>query len=214
MKYINIEQKSQEWWDLKVGKISGTRFGQLISSRSNSLLEEVANEMLDGFIEQDDFITDDMQFGIDNEEAAISAYEEKIGWKFTRGGVILSDFSDIHMASPDAIDKENGIVVEIKSTAHGKTQLKRFLNGIDSNYLPQVINYFAVSDDVKEVHWVSYCPFRSERPIISIIFDRGTIIDDKKKLTIQDKVIEGRSYLPSFEKSLKTLIEDFNEIKF
>ena len=40
MNYLNIEQKSQAWWDYKVGKISGTRFGQLISSRENMLIDE------------------------------------------------------------------------------------------------------------------------------------------------------------------------------
>lgn len=214
MKYLNIEQRSQEWWDLKVGKVSGTRYGQLTSTRSNSLLEEVANETLDGFIEQDDFTTEDIQFGVDNEEPAICEYEARICKKFTRGGVILSDFSPIHMASPDAINEKEGIVVEIKCTSHGKTHLKRFLNGIDSNYLPQVINYFAVSDDVKEVHWVSYCPFRQERPIIAIIFTRDTVIDEKKGTTIQHKVNEGRAILPIFEQQVKDLIESFNEVKF
>ena len=55
MNYQRIEQKSPEWWKLKVGKVSGTRFGQLISNRENSLVEEIVNELLDGCCEHDDY---------------------------------------------------------------------------------------------------------------------------------------------------------------
>ena len=37
MSYLKIEQHSTEWWQFKVGRVSGTRFGKLISGRDNGL---------------------------------------------------------------------------------------------------------------------------------------------------------------------------------
>ena len=45
MKHLKIEQKSPEWWAYKVGRVSGTRTGQLISARENSLIDEMLDEM-------------------------------------------------------------------------------------------------------------------------------------------------------------------------
>lgn len=218
MNYQRIEQKSPEWWKLKVGKVSGTRFGQLISNRENSLVEEIVNELLDGCCEYDDYENEEMIFGDENESIAIDLYSQMIGIEFERGGVILSDFSDYHMASPDAINLDKGIVVEVKSTMHGKTQIKRFFNGIDSQYKPQSINYFACSNDVKEVHWISYCPFRPERPIIAIILTRDSIIyadkDPRKSKSIRLVVEEGRTKLKALEQDVICAKKAFETIDF
>jgi len=216
MKYLNIEQKSQEWWDYKVKKVSGTRFGQLISSRENMLIDEMVNEALDGCCEMNDYENDDMQFGIENEPIALDLYEQMTGLKLKRGGVIASDFSNIHMASPDAVSECETIVIESKCTMNGKIHIARFRKGIEPQYKPQVVNYFACSDSVKEVHFISYCPFRSERPLIIIKFTLDSIIEQntKKSITIREKVAEGRSKLPVLEKEVDELIADFTKIDF
>jgi hypothetical protein len=218
MNYQQIEQLSPDWWQLKVGKVSGTRFGQLISGRENMLIDEMANEILDGFCEMDDFESEAMIFGNENEPIAIDLYEAQSGLKFDRGGVIISDINpDIHMASPDAISLDRKIIVEVKCTQSGKIQINRFRKGVESKYLPQIINYFAVSPEVDEVHWVSYCPFRPEKPLVVYIYKRGTIIETKvlksgtTETMIQDKVNEGLAQLPSLQSELNLLIE---KIKF
>ena len=221
MNYLKIEQRSPEWWNYKCGKISGTRFGQLISDRENTLVEELADEILNGHCTQSDFENEDIIFGIENEDIAISKYEAISGLKFIRGGVMQSILFDNHIASPDAITNDKKIVLEVKCTMHGATHLKRFLKGIDSVYKNQVINYFAVSDDVEEVHWISYCPFRPEREIIAIIFKRDTILETKEFktkpteiITIQDKVVEGRFRLNGIKESVNNLISEFIKIDF
>jgi hypothetical protein len=216
MIYLNIEQGSQVWFDYRVGKITGTRFGQLISSRENRLIDEIVNERLDGFIEPDDYISEEMQFGIDNESVAIDLYSKMLGIEFDRGGVMQSELNSNHMASPDAISKDRRIVVEVKSTMDGSIHLKRFRNGIESNYLPQCINYFAVGDEVEEVHFISYCPFRPERPIVAIIFKRDTVVESSKKgdVTVSDFVNIGRKLLPDFYTKVERLENQFKHIDF
>jgi hypothetical protein len=178
MNYLKIQQQSPEWFDLKAGKISGTRYGQVISGRKNSLLYELANERLDGYIIPEPYLNDEMQFGIDNEPVALDLYESQSGIKFQRGGVIMSDFSPIHMASPDGVNIELGIVAEVKCTMNGAKHIQRMIEGVESQYLPQVKNYFTVSDSVKEVHWISYCPERFEKPLVVIVFKRENFIKE------------------------------------
>lgn len=222
--YKQIKQLSPEWWALKVKKVSGTRWGQLTSSRNNMLIEELADEQMNGCCEVDDYVTDDMQFGIDNEPIAIDKYEQMSGLKFKRGGVLISDtYPNVHMASPDSYNDDNSeylIVLEVKCTMHGKTHLKRFRNGIDSKYLGQVENYFAVEPKVQEVRWISYCPFRPEREIIEIIFKRDTVVEfkemktKKEVKTIQDKVNAGLQKIEGLEKEVNDLITNFQKIEF
>ena len=85
MKHLKIEQKSPEWWAYKVGRVSGTRAGQLISTRENSLIDDMIDEMLDGFVKPNDFQTDEMIFGIENEEKALDLYSKVSGIDFERG---------------------------------------------------------------------------------------------------------------------------------
>ncbi len=212
MQYLKIEQLSPAWWAYKVGKISGTRFGQVISTRENMLVEELANEILDGCCEMSDFESDDMKFGNENEPIAIDMYERHTGLKFERGGIIQSDYSAMHMASPDAVVVDKGIVVEVKCTMHGKTQLKRFRKGIETDKRGQIANYFACSDSIKEVHWISYCPFRPERPIVVFIFTRDSEFD--KKTTFNDVVIAGRKAIPEIKMQVEDLISNFKQIEF
>jgi len=202
-------QLSPEWWELKVGKISGTRFGQATSNRKNRLLYDIINEKLSGYIEQDDYTSEEMQFGNENEPIARDLYIEHSGIAFEQVGAILSDFSPIHMASPDGLNVEKGIVLEIKCTSNGAIHLQRFFEGPEDKYMPQIKNYFAVSDDVKEVHWVSYCPYRPERKLVVFQFIRSDFITEDKKRGTVDEIEEGRQAIKALEGQLNDLHEKF-----
>ena len=201
MNWQPIEQRSQEWFTLKAGKISGTRFGECISGRKNAMIYELINEKLDGVVLPTDFVSDDMQFGIDNEETAIALFELHSGIKFERGGVIMSDFSAIHMASPDGVNLEKGIVLEIKCTQKGSKQIQRFFEGVESSYLPQIKNYFACSDSVNCVYWASYCPFRPEKELVVHTFYRAEFEADIQK---------GRAKIKELEIQIERTFNEFN----
>lgn len=190
MKISRLRQLSPEWHQLKKGRIGGTRFGQVISGRKNRLIYELLDERLSDFITPETFISEDMAFGLDNEEHAAKAYSKQARIRFSKVGAILSDVSDIHLASPDRLNRKLGIVLEIKCTQHGDIHIKRFFEGIDSEYLPQIINYFAVSDEVREVHWVSYCPFRRERPLVYYIKHRSEFAEQIEKGRARIREIE------------------------
>lgn len=204
-----IRQKSSEWFILRAAKISGTRFGQVISGKKNDLLYKLINEKIKGTSDDDEeaYIDDAMQYGLDNEEHAIDLYEIKSGIKFKRGGVIYSDYSKNHIHSPDAVNLESGIVVEVKCTMEREKQIKRFFDGAESSYLPQIINAFACSDSIKEVHWISYSGFCKQlgnvvmnKEIISIIYKRENYLAE---------ILKGRNLIKEIEIKVDDMYNKF-----
>lgn len=197
------EQKSLEWWELKIGKISGTRFGQVISSKKNRLVYELMDEILSGCCKgmDEEFVTEDMQYGINNEPVALKLYEEKTGNKVELVGAILSDTFEIHMGSPDGISNGGAIVQEVKCTQHGYTHLERIFEGIDSKYLPQCINYFVLSPEVKEVHFISYCGNRTERPLY---------VEILKRADYQNEIAKGLKEIERVRDELKQKLEEYS----
>jgi hypothetical protein len=200
MKLFKPAQLSPEWWDLKVGKISGTRFGQVISKNKNRLVYEMMNEIISGQCDMSIFVTDDMQYGIDNESLALELYSEQSGIKVERVGAILSDFFDIHIASPDGVNVAAGIAHEVKCTRHGEIHLERYFEGVDSKYLPQCINYFVVSPEIKEVHFISYCGLRPEKPVFWKVLKREDYLPQIKS---------GFAMIPEIEAELNEKLEQY-----
>jgi len=189
MKVLTCKQLSHEWWDAKVGSIGGTRYGQVVSTKKNRLIYNLINERLNGNIMQDDYTNDDIEFGNDNEPIARQLYIEKTGIEFKEVGMIKSDYSTMHHASPDGLS-DCGKVLEIKCTPNGEIHIQRFFEGVESGYMPQIMNYFAVSDEVKEVHWISYCPYREERPLIEYVFKASDYADKIKEARMKIAAIE------------------------
>jgi hypothetical protein len=201
MNIFRYPQMSDEWWKLKVGKISGTRYSQLISTRKNRLVYEMMDEILSGACKMDDYITDDMLYGIDNEDTAVALYEDKMGVKVDRVGAIISDLHDIHMASPDGlIVSDNSIAIEVKCTTNGDIHLERYFEGVDSKYIPQCVNYFAVSPEIKEVHFVSYCGYRPEREMFFKVL---------KRANYQIQIDKGLKEIPIIERELNDKLEQY-----
>lgn len=200
MNIFEHPQLSEEWWQLKVGKISGSRFGQAISKRKNRLVYELMNEILTGHIDIEDFVTDDMQYGLDNEDVALSLYEAQTGIKYKKIGAIISDSNDMHIASPDGISLCHSIVQEVKCTQNGDVHIERIFEGVDSKYMPQCLNYFAVSPEVKEVHFISYCGYRKERPIHVIKLLRESF---------EKEVVDGIRCINTISREVKSKLEEY-----
>lgn len=200
MNIFEFPQRSEEWWQLKAGRIGGTRFGQVVSGRKNKLVYELINERLDGQVSDDDYLSEDMQYGIDNEDEALRLYTELTGIKTVKIGAILSAEHDIHIASPDGLSECGKIVQEIKCTQNGATHIQRFFE-FDKQYIPQCVNYFAVSPEIEEVHFISYCGYRPEKQIHmkkllrnehSSMIDTGLTRIDLIKIEVDRKLEEYR----------------------
>jgi hypothetical protein len=143
IKVRGIGQRSEAWYKIKMKTISSSNFGKIItpsgklSSQCEDYLIEIAYYDVNREI-PDNFITADMQRGIDLEEEAISYYS-----LMTNNDVDLIGFIYLNEAknigcSPDGLIKKLGSGIEVKcpnNINHAKTVIKQ---EVPNQYIPQI----------------------------------------------------------------------------
>ena len=213
MKLDHCIQGSPEWFALKAAKVGGTRLGQATSSRKNRLIYELLAEKIDGYSIQSDYESEEMLFGKEQEPIAREAIIEATGIDFVEVGCIVSDtLPNVSLASPDGLNEQMGIVLEIKTTISKPIQLQRYFEGPESDKFSQIINYFVVSDDVKAVWWYSWNPYMDLHKLVKWVYTLDTLIKDGKKQTsIRELVKEAREELAKLEQELQ---EKYNQYLF
>jgi putative phage-type endonuclease len=162
MKIIQVEQKSPEWLQARLEKISGTRLCAAIgsSAKQEALLNELIAERV-ARMHKDNYVTLAMAKGIEAEDPAIEEYELKTGEMTEKVGICVSDKYDWLINSPDRLILAKGIyrkAVEVKCP-NDDTQIKYIRAGIlPGEYEAQIMSYFLVNENLEELDFVSYCP--------------------------------------------------------
>lgn len=131
IKIYDVEQGTNEWLALRLGKFTASKIGLLMSKgrsetfskTAQSYIFEVAAERniaewvqgsMDEWFERTKIFASALQYGTDNEEYARDAYEEKFGFKVSQVGFVeresIKGFGD----SPDGIVKSEKGVIELK----------------------------------------------------------------------------------------------------
>ena len=135
------EQQSEAWYQARLGRITGTRFKNLMSKESTAsyqdLITDLACEIITGKAE-DTYINDLMQHGIDTEPVARKEYEAIFGIEVKQAGFIIPDedhpYYDWIGISPDGIVDEG--MIEIKCP-----KMSTHLEYIESGSLPSEYRY-------------------------------------------------------------------------
>lgn len=166
MRRYDIEQLSMEWFDLRIGKITGSNFDRISKSKWMDLIDEIVAEQLTGFSDQNIlFSNDDMDRGKELEPIAIQKYSELKKVEVEKCGFIQCDQFDFFGCSPDAITKDGKGIIEIKSPKI-KNHIRNIrLNKIPSEHFSQVISYFIADSEIDYVDFVSFCPDLEIKPI-------------------------------------------------
>ncbi len=120
-KEVECPQLSTEWFQVRLGKLSGSKFQKLMPTKRQkpdawndtqlNILRECAAEILTGEREES-FTSKAMQWGNDNEENARRAYERHEMTTVRECGIFL--YSDYLGASPDGIIESTGESWETK----------------------------------------------------------------------------------------------------
>jgi putative phage-type endonuclease len=137
-----IEQRSNAWYDIRLGRFTGSRIGSLLSAKSTAKYQDAIFDVVSEMITQDFDeikITEDMQHGIDTEPEAAKEYENIFGIETTEVGFVTPDneFDEWIGISPDRLINGNG-GLEIKCPKK-KTHLKYIESGkLPSIYVAQV----------------------------------------------------------------------------
>ena len=116
MRIKNVEQRTREWFEMRLGVITGSRCANVFKSNQLSFIDELIAERLSGEIIESP-TTKAMLHGIMMEPVALDAYKDKTGADAREVGFVIHDQHDWLAISPDALVYEDGVPiggVEIK----------------------------------------------------------------------------------------------------
>jgi predicted phage-related endonuclease len=147
-----LEQGTDEWNEIRKGRVTGTRLKQVMSTTSDKLIYEMIAEKYETLA---GYQSDDMSAGTLKEPWAISDYEKLTGQKVREVGFI-SKGSDVGL-SPDGLIGESK-AIEVKSPGIAKHIEYIVCDKIPAEYKWQVVHYFVVIDQLKELDFISYNP--------------------------------------------------------
>lgn len=191
MKVFEIEQRSEEWHKLRLGKITGTRLKDLFKADWLTVVDEVLAELI---TKQTPSIrvNEAMQWGIDNEPLAKLEYEKLNFVEVHELGFCISDEFDFLGLSPDGFVGSDG-AIEIKCPS-SKTHLTYIRQDkVPSEYKYQICNYFLVNKDLEWLDFVSFDPRNSIYPIFVKRVTREELSADL--VAIEKKLHEFKSKL-------------------
>ena len=164
MKVHNIEQRSEEWLQLKKGKIGGTRLKAVTAKNNLPLIYElIAEEGVDEI--EPSYTNEAMRWGIDMEPIALHEYEKISGFQVINSGWWESDFSELVGLSPDGSNENYTRAVEVKCP-NTKTHVEYIIGDrIPAAYKMQVLMYFIVNTELQSLDFVSFDPRYTKKPV-------------------------------------------------
>lgn len=158
---LDTVQGSGEWLDMRLAVLTGSKAEKAVGTKAaqESLIAQLISEELAG-AEEELFKSYAMEWGIMNEPLAIEQYELRSGEKCEEIGFIKSTEYPWMGISPDRLIKReygwHGVEVKCPNTA---TMVGYMMEGgIPKKYLPQVLHYFIVIDDMDVLDFVVYDP--------------------------------------------------------
>ncbi|MDC7224232.1 MAG: YqaJ viral recombinase family protein [Spirochaetales bacterium] len=194
-----VEQRSAEWFALRCGRITGSRFKDLMSTDKSklkgtkgqlSLLREVAAERLTGMWEESS-LSKAMQWGIDKEDEARRYYSDYLMADIRESG--FWEFSEGAGCSPDGIILSER-ALEIKCPAT-KTHLLYYMDNSElwKEYRWQAVGH-ALCTGLGDVDLISYDPRLPDDKKL-VVYRPGDISKDilllKERLIEAEEVIRG-----------------------
>ena len=160
MKIRNVEQRSKEWFEMRLGVITGSRCANVFKSNNLTFMDELIAERLSGEIVESP-TSKAMMHGIMMEPLALDAYRMATGNDAREIGFCIHDTLPFLAISPDALVYENDVPiggVEIKCPST-KNHIAYMRGGkVPALYKSQVMHYFIVVESIQWMDFVSYDP--------------------------------------------------------
>lgn len=159
MKFWDIEQNSDEWYQLRAGKLTGSGFGKIMSNFGKAFgdpakkyASNIAIEQLTGKAISSDYSNAHMERGHEQEPIARMMYEDEFFCEVTNGGFFDCGFVGV---SPDGLVSDDG-VIEIKSVVPSVHHANLKRQSFDPSYKWQLVgNLFFTKR--KWIDFISFC---------------------------------------------------------
>lgn len=185
-----FEQYTDSWYEIRKGRITGSRFDQMMmgekSQGYNNLIGELAAEIITGEIE-DSYKSEIMQNGTDTEPEAREHLSDIVGNIIEVGFLMPAENSPYHEwcgFSPDGIIESSGHHIEIKCPLL-KTHLRYFKEMAAEEYRWQLQGGLWINKNPKAI-FSSYYPGVKQLVLeIEPIEKDQNAIEDRMKLTVE-----------------------------
>lgn len=186
MKWHNILQNSEEWEQLRLGKVTASNFGTIMANYGGAFGEpakryalQLALEIINNQKADHSFTNQHMERGHEQEPIARMLYENEYFVDVTNGGFFdWGDYGD----SPDGLVDDDG-VIEIKSVIASTHYATFKRNSFDPSYKWQLIGHLDCTGR-KWVDFISYCSdFPEYKQLIVYRLNRADYIKEIEMLT-------------------------------
>lgn len=213
--HFNIEQHSAEWFEIKHGKIGGTRAKELFI-KSDTLFYKLLAEHTELFDEdfEEGFKSDQMERGNELEPQARIEFSKYTGYEFLECGWVQSN-NQLLGISPDGITADLTVQCEIKcpqAIAHLKMCVS---NEIPLEYINQCVHAFTVNDKLEKLFFGSFRPELKIKPIWIKELNRNSLVNNgtiakPKMVTIQELCNDSYCEAEILELQIKETINKLN----
>jgi len=177
----NLEQRSEQWKQIRKGSIGGTRVKMVMAKNNLPLIDELIAEKHTDLIEET-FVNDAMQRGIDLEPFAIAEFEERSETKVDTFGLVTNEnFPGCHLSPDGLVLDVTGVPmfgVEVKCPSTKKHVEYIRTDRVPAEYKFQVYHYFTICDTIESMFFVSYDPRFEARPVHMVQLNREDIADE------------------------------------
>ncbi len=200
MLVVEVEQDSQEWLRMRLGKITGTRLKEVFKSDNLPLIDEMISEIVSEEIEET-YINKEMQRGKELEPIVRDLYSEITNTEIKEVGFCISEDNDYLALSPDGFTNDFKGAIEIKCP-NTKTHVKYIRqNQIPNEYKYQIYCYFLVNTDLEWLDFISFDNRFKAKPMFKIRVTRNEILDELNKTND-----ELNKFITKFEKYYKQVL--------
>lgn len=163
MKVIEIEQGSDDWKQLREGKLTGTKIGSIYAkSRKADEVFDYSKHLI-GFYEllaerltDSDDLSSGIERGKELESEALRVASDELGIEFVQGNVWELD--ENHIESPDGYTKDLKIAIEIKCLASSRHIQAIYEDRPPIEYRTEYANYFLVNPKLEMLVVFIYDP--------------------------------------------------------
>lgn len=159
MEFLDVEQNSDFWFELRAAKLTGSKFGTIMANNGKAFGEpakkyaaNIALEQITGKAISSDYSNAHMERGHEQEPLARMRYEEEFFCEVTNGGFF--DCGDTGV-SPDGLVGDDGLI-EIKSVIPSVHYASIKRQSFDPAYRWQLIGNLK-STEREWIDFVSYC---------------------------------------------------------
>lgn len=165
-----IFETKEEWFEARRGKITGSRLKDIVVKRGTEEKQAFYEIIAERIAEEADD-ENPMERGTRLEEEAIALFEEQTGLVVDKSLVIWEMDNNSSIAiSPDGFIG-NDIAIEVKCLSSAKHVEAIVTNKIPDEYEYQVLQYFIVNEDLKELRFVMYDP-RMPKHLQLVVFEK------------------------------------------